>query len=245
MISRVCSVGIAFLAVLAVASACPAAEKVTGLSPGRASVGGQFGGSYFFADGDYTAGALPRFAFAGSFRYVVNPWFRWQISPGFTWTGYRSGHPIPFTDVNRPSFTTKREFITLVAPVSTQAQILIARAPLYAHIGLGPGIYRVWIEDDRDPVKDPVTFRVHRGLYPGLTAQVGIEHFTKTLPSTSIEFDVAWNWIMAERDEQFPSGFNSSLATAEGRIGVNYYFNLGSTEQKKPDLPVRSQTKGK
>ena len=46
-------------------------------------------------------------------------------------------------------------------------------------------------------------------------------------------------------DEAGPRQLGAACATAEGRLGVNYYFNLGSVQKQTPDLPVRSKTKGK
>ena len=57
MIPRVRTAGIALLAVLAVAPPCLAA---VGMVPGRGAIGGQLGGSLFWAEGDYSKGAKPR-----------------------------------------------------------------------------------------------------------------------------------------------------------------------------------------
>ena len=102
MIPSVRSAGIALFAVLAAASPCLAA---VGMAPGRGAIGGQLGASYFWADADYSEGAQVRFAFAGNFRYVLNKWGRWQISPGFTWAGYSAGTPIAVVDGTHPEDT--------------------------------------------------------------------------------------------------------------------------------------------
>lgn len=235
MIPRVRSAGIAFLAVLAVASPCLAAGE---MAPGRGGIGGQFGGSVFLGDGDYSRGARPRLAFAGHYRYVINGGFRWQVAPGFTWTTYSGAQPMPVPDGNFPQDVSKRTNMTLLLPVSLQLQYLVRHGPWHYHVGAGPGVYRVWVVNRRQVLVDPVSFRAHRGLYAGASGEVGVERFLKALPSTSLELTVAAHWVFAQRDEQFPVGYNSTLAAGEIRLGGNYYFDLGRLKKKEPtELP--------
>jgi hypothetical protein len=205
--------------------------------PGRGGVGGQVGASSFVLDADYSSGAQPRFAFAGNLRYVVNSWLRLQFSPGLTWSAYTNEEPLPFPDPNFPSDTAKDGILTLLAPASVQFQLLSHLGSWHYHVGAGPGLYRVWVQNHRKVLKDPVTNRLHRGLYLGGSGQVGVERFLKSLPSTSVEVSVVGHYVMAQRDEQFPSGFNSSLGAAEVRIGANYYFDLQKAEKKSTDVP--------
>lgn len=248
MIPRVRSASIALLAVLAVASPCLAGE---GMSPGRGAIGGQLGGSFFWADADYSEGAKSRPAFSGHYRYVINPRFRWQIGPGFTWSGYSGSVPMPVPDGNFPQDVTKRTNLTLLLPVSFQLQYLIHTKKWHYHLGAGPGVYRVWIENRRILLVDPESFNKHRGLYAGMTGEVGVERFIKTLPSTSLEASVATHWVFTPSDEvppatgspppQFPSGYNSSLAATEFRIGANYYFDMSRLRRKTTALPPTSR----
>jgi hypothetical protein len=248
MIPRVRSASIALLAVLAVASPCLAGE---GMGPGRGAIGGQFGGSFFWADGDYSEGAKSRLAFSGHYRYVMNHRFRWQISPGFTWTGYSGAVPAPVQDVHFPQDVRKRTNLTLLLPTSFELQCLIHTGKWHYHIGAGPGAYRVWIENRRRPLLDPVSFRKHQGLYPGVTGEVGVERFIKTLPSTSVEACVTTHWVFTPSDAvpaaagkpppTFPSGYNSFLAVTEIRIGANYYFDMSRLRRKSTALPPTSR----
>src|SRR4029453_6986931 len=216
MISRVLLVGLALFAVLAVASPCLAASDSTGAAPGRGGIGGLIGGSFMLVDADYSKGALPRFDFAGHWRYVFSRSFRMQVSPGFTWSGYAQEEPIPFTDPRYPADQTKHNMLTLIVPISGQIQYTRHRGPWVYHAGLGPGVYRVWVENRRKVLKDPTTFAVHRGTYPGGTAEIGAERFFKALPSTSVEVQTVFHFIFAQWDEQFPNGFNSNL----GNLGL-------------------------
>ncbi len=234
-------VGFAAAALLTVASTCLAAEGGPSYKPGMGGIGGSFGGSFFGPDrmmgsdwfGDYSHGAMPRMSFGGQFRYVHSRHLRWQISPGFTWAAYRTSTAIPFTDPVHPTMQVKDDMITLLAPLSAQAQYVTRRGQWLYHAGAGPGLYRVWIENQRKVLRDPTTFRLHRGLYPGATFELGAERFLRRITTTSIEFSWVNHLVMAQRDEQFVNGFDSNLAVTELRIGVNYYFD-----------PLRQKTQG-
>lgn len=234
-------VSLAAMALLTVASACLAAEGDPSYKPGSGGVGGQFGGSYFGVDrmvggewfGDYSHGAMPRFSFAGQFRYVHSRHLRWQFSPGFTWTSYRTATVIPFSDPNHPTTRVKDEMLTLMAPLTAQAQYVARRGQWFYHAGAGPGLYRIWIENERKVLMDPQSMKLHRGLYPGATFELGAERFLRRITTTSIEFAWVNHLVFAQRDEQFLRGFNSNLMATEFRVGLNYYFD-----------PLRSKAKG-
>lgn len=237
MIARIGRMSVV-LAMLVLASTCLAAEP--GHQPGKGGVGGQLGLSYFRLDrafgadwfGDYSAGAQTRFAFSGHFRYVVNPWLRWQVSPGFTWAAYRDDLPAPFMDPNFPTDTDKDDYLTLLLPVSAQIQYVIKRGTWVYHVGAGPGVYRVWVQNHRKVLEDPVTRKLHRRLHPGGSAQIGVERFLKVLPSTSIEGTLVGHLVLAEHDD-YVSGLNSNLLAVELKVGTTYYFGFG--ERKKPE----------
>ena len=242
MFHRLRWASLALFAMLAAASTCLAAE---GMGRGRGGVGGQIGGSTFWADGDYSEGALQRLAFSGHFRYMMTNHFRWQISPGFTWSGYSSQILTPVPDgsdpLRHPPIEPKSSNLTLLLPMSFEIQYVIHRGKWYTHVGAGPGIYRVWIENHRQVLVDPVTFKAHRGLYPGVTAELGVERFLKSLPSTSLELTTASHWVFSQRDEQFPAGYNSFLGATEFRLGGNFYFDTSRLKRKTQELPSSSR----
>ena len=237
MIRCVRSAGIALLAVLAVAPPCLAAA---GMGPGRGAIGGQLGGSLFWADGDYSEGAKPRLAFSGHYRYVMNNRFRWQVGPGFTWSGYSGSVAMPVPDGHYPQDVAKRTNLTLLLPVTFQLQYLVHTKKWHYHVGAGPGVYRVWIENRRILLLDPVTFEKHRNLFAGVTGEVGAERFLRQLPSTSVEACVATHWVFADGNGKFPTGYNSFLAATELRIGANYYFDMARLRQRSTRLPPTS-----
>jgi hypothetical protein len=237
MIPHVRSAGMALLAVLAFAPSCLAAG---GMGPGRGAIGGQLGGSLFWADGDYSEGAKARLAFSGHYRYVVNNRFRWQVGPGFTWTGYSGSVAMPVPDGHFPQDVSKRTNLTLLLPVSFQLQYLAHTKKWHYHVGAGPGVYRVWIENRRILLLDPVTFEKHQRLHPGVTGEVGVERFLRQLPSTSVEACVTTHWVFADGDGKYPTGYNNFLAATEVRVGANYYFDMSRLRGKQIKLPPTS-----
>lgn len=242
MISRARGAGFVLVAMLLAAPACFAAEADSaaakprsGHLPGRGAVGFQMGGGSFVSGGDYKAGAqIARLAFAGHYRYVISRGLRWQISPYMTWAAYEPSEPVPFADPNFPADLTKDQHLTILAGGSGQLQWVTGNDPWRWHVGAGPALYRVWVQNRRKVLKDPETFRLHQGLYLGATAEVGVERFLKSLPNTSLEFTVGGHMALARRDEQFPRGYNDSPIVVDARFGAHYYYDF---KRKKPDTP--------
>jgi hypothetical protein len=243
MIRRVCRVSGVLLAWLTAASVCLAAEPAH--DPGKGGVGGQLGIASFRGDrmlgsnwfGDYSAGALPRPAFNATFRYVFRPWLRAQLATGLTWAAYKGDEPAPFVDV-RFGDATKKEYLTLLVPISLQAQWVVRRGWWIYHVGAGPGVYRVWVQNRREVLKDPETLRLHRGVYPGASGEIGFELFLRQLPTTSVELTIGGDMAFAERPEQFPNGFNSHVMALGARLGGNYYFSPGLGRKKETTPPA-------
>ncbi len=233
MIPRIRWASFAVLALLSIASACLAAAGEPAYKPGQGGIGGQIGGSYFGVDrmfggewfGDYSKQASPRLSFAGQFRYVVSKHWRWQVSPGFTWTGYKAGAAIPFTDPVFPNDRLKDNVLVLLLPSTAQIQYVVKRGQWLYHAGVGPGAYRVWIENRRTVYRDPETFRLHRGQNLGGSLEFGAERFLRSLTTTSVELVCVNHLVFAQRDQQFPNGYNSNLMAVELRVGINYYFD--------------------
>lgn len=233
MIQRIGWVSLAALVLLTVASTCLAADGEPAYKAGKGGVGGQIGGSYFGFDrmsgngwfGDYSDGAMPRFAFGAQFRYVHSNHWRWQVSPGFTWSAYETATPLPMTDLNAPGDEYKDRTLTLLMPITAQLQYVARRGQWFYHAGLGPGLYRVWVQNHRKVLRDPETLDLHRGLYAGGTFELGAERFLKSITTTSVEFSWANHLVLTQRDDQFPEGFNSNLMAMEWRLGINYYFD--------------------
>ena len=261
MNSRVRWVGNAACALLTVASAClvafPAAaadapadsaakpvsapkDEGRGDHPGYGGIGGLIGAGQVIGNGDYSRFGQTRMSFSASWRYTFANSWRWQVSPGFLWTAYtKKSNLAPFQDIHFPTNPYKDDYLTLVIPISTQIQWVMRGPTRMWHFGAGPGLYRVWVENFRKVVVDPGTFKPHRGLYPGASAEIGFEQFSKNLRTTSFEITFDEHYVFAKRDKQFPAGFNDVLWGVGLRAGVNYYFNLRAKpkQRQEPALP--------
>lgn len=236
MISKVRCVSFAALAWLTAASVCTAADSE--YAPRKGGIGGSFGLSRYLGQGDYSTGARPRFSFAGNLRYVMTQRWRWQFSPGFTWSAYAKGSQAPFSDINFPTDPqVKNDYLALLAPFSVQVQSVARRGSWMYHVGAGPGLYRVWVENRRKVLRDPTSLELHRGLYPGISFEFGGERFLRAITTTSIEITTSTHYVFARRNDQFPEGFNDKVLATDLRIGVNYYFDLVRAKKTGGGLP--------
>lgn len=237
MIHRVRLAGVAVVLLLVSASVVRAQAPDTttakrgGALPGRGAVGAQAGSSYFVAEGDYSEGAQPRLSFAGHFRYVMGGGLQWQVSPYFTWAAYSVGTAAPFPDPNFPAETDKDFHLTQIAGGSAQIQKAFGQGRTRWHVGAGPAIYRVMVQNHRKVLRDPVTNKRHQGTYLGATAELGVERFLKTLDNTSLEWTFAYQTVFSS-DDEFPMGYDGSVAAIELRFGAHYYFDF-----RKPKAP--------
>ena len=230
-------------ALLATASVSHAqtADSVATKGPlaGRGGIGGQIGSSYIVAGPDYADGAQPRFTFIGHFRYQVNSTWGWQVSPYFTWNGYVSHENAPFVDPNFPTEgLSKQEYLTYVRGGAAQVQWFQGKGRSRWHLGLGPAVYQVVVENHRKVVEDPASHELHSGLHLGANAEFGYEKFLKKLPNTSLEGTVAWQAAFARSDERFPSGWNANPHLIELRFGAHYYYDFRKPKptSSKPGL---------
>ena len=221
------------VAMIALATACAgvafAADTtpVKGPAPGRAGIGGQIGSSFIFAGGDYADGAQPRLSFAGHFRYQADAHWGWQFSPQFTWNGYVSHANAPFEAQNSvPGNRTKQKYLTQIAGLGSQLQYFGGSGDTRWHVGFGPGVYRVVVQNNRKVVMDPVTTELHKSAHLGLGAEFGIERLTKRLANTSLEATVALQTVFAGDDTKYASGWNGTPMLVEIRIGAQHYYDF-------------------
>jgi hypothetical protein len=234
---------VAFLfLVAATVSHAQSADSVVarhGPIPGRGGIGGQIGSSWIFSEGDYSSGSQPRFSFVGHFRYVLSKHWGWQVSPSFTWNGYVSHVNAPYQDLNFPNEGVSKEFyLTQVIGAAGEIQWFGGPVRKRWHIGAGPAIYRVVIENHRKVVKDPVSLELHNMRHLGFTAEYGREWFLQKLPNTSIELTTAYTQIWARDNVKFISGWNGTPRLLELRLGAHYYYDFRRAKPKstKPGL---------
>ncbi len=243
---RASVVALVFLATASVSHAQGAATSADsvatrGALPGRGGIGGQVGSSYFYSEGDYSEGAQPRLSFIGHFRYVISRHWGWQVSPYFTWNGYVAHAAAPFVDLNFPSGGTSKEFyLTQIVGAAGQLQYFGGKGRQRWHLGAGPALYRVVIQNHRAVLKDPLSLELHSDAHLGASAELGVERFLKKLPNTSLEVTAAWQTAFARNNTKFPSGWNGSPMLAELRLGGNYYYDFrrGKTAPKLTPHPT-------
>ena len=244
MFSRVRLASAAIVCLLASASAAFAQQPDSltrtrpGDRPSRGAIGFQLGGSYIATGGDYAKGAQPRFSLAGSYRYVASRRWRWQVSPYFTWNSYGTGTALPQVDPGFPADRVKDAVLTQVVGGNGQLQLTGGAGAWRWHLGAGPALYRVVVQNHRKVLKDNISEDLHKGLYLGATAEYGIEHFLHTLNNTSLEWTLACHTAFARDDQRFPAGFNDSPGLVELRFGGHYYFDF-KAPRKTGGLPAR------
>jgi hypothetical protein len=243
MISRVRLASVALLLLLVSASVSFAQQSDTtssarlGLKAHTGAAGAQIGASYMAAGGDYAKGAQSRFSFTGSLRYASSRQWGWQVNPYFTWAAYKSGTASPLYDKAFASaHPTKDNYLTQLVGGDAQLLLFRSRGASTWHVGAGPGIYRVVLQDYRKVIKDTTTFALHQGTYVGATAEIGVEHFLKSLTTTSLEWTLAWHSAFAKDAKRFPNGFSDTPQVVELRFGVHYYFD--PSPGKKPGAKI-------
>ena len=221
------AVAIALAAVSAGLAQAADTAATKGPQPGRAALGGQIGSSYVFSGGDYADGAQPRLSFAGHFRYQIDRTWGWQFSPEFTWNGYVSHAQAPYLDAHFPGENaSKQRYISQFAGLGAQLQYFGGAPGSRWHIGAGPAIYRVVVQNHRKVVTDPVSKEDLKSAHLGATTEFGIERLLKRLPNTALEATVAWHMVFASDKTKFPSGWNSDPMLVELRLGAHYYYDF-------------------
>jgi hypothetical protein len=246
MISRLRLASAAFVLLMAGASAAfgqtpdstAAAPHSGGMKLHVGGVGGQVGYSGMYTGGDYSKGAVNRFSFSGNFRYVASKHWGWQVDPYFTWAAYDVNTPSPLHDVSNPADIYKDHYLTILTGGNGQLLYFFKRGAWNYHLGAGPGVYRVLLENRRRIIKDPETFARHRGTYLGAAAEIGGERFFKNLTTTSLALTVGFNTAFAKDDAKFPNGFSDAPGVFDLRIGANYYFDLGGAGKKSGAAPA-------
>ena len=235
-------VAILLLATASVGRAQKADSVATkGALPGRGGISGQVGSSYFFSQGDFSKGSQPRLSFIGHFRYVIGRHWGWQVSPYFTWNGYVSHASAPYVDLNFPTEGRSKQFyITQILGAAGQIQMFGGGGRNRWHLGAGPALYRVVIQNHRQVLKDPLSLELHSRMHLGASAEFGVERFLKKLPNTSIEVTAAWQAAFAKDDTKFPSGWSGTPMAVELRLGGNYYYDFrrGKTAPRPTHKPA-------
>ena len=160
------------------------------------------------------------------------------MSPYFAWNSYRTGSVLPMIDPGFPSDRVKDAVLTQIVGGNGQLQLVGGRGGWRWHLGAGPAIYRVVVQNHRKVLKDPVSKDLHQGTYLGATAEYGMEHFLHSLTNSSLEWTVAYQTAFAKRRRALPLGIQRR--TGRGRTSVRRALLLrfqGAAKARRDSRP--------
>lgn len=209
-------------------------------SPGKGSLGATVGVPFVLADDDLSEGIRPRLMMMLHFQYVISPVWRFSLRGGFGWTGY-SGEvpaPYPYPSSGGGVDSTKVDQLTYIYPIyASLGRVHQLHENWKVMGGLGLGMYNIKIDNDRDPIRDPVTFEIYDLWAPGLSLEAGGEYSLPANRNVGFEANVTFHQLLTSSPERYPSGFGGKHAYLDLNFGVNVYFSLpGSEPAVKPAL---------
>ena len=209
--------------------------------PGQGSLGGSIGLPRFLTDNDMSEGQKPRVMFRFHFGYVFSEKLRLSLRGGFGWVGYAAvPAPFPLQGGSGSIDVTKVDQLTTLAPFTLALDYTIRTSEGWLFYGgIGPGLYRWNILNDRRTVHDPVTFERFIAFAPGIEIEVGAEHFLPANRNVGLEFFSTYNYMLSADEDRFPSGYNGNHSWIDLNFGVNVYFNLGGSDSEV--VPVFSE----
>jgi hypothetical protein len=195
---------------------------------------------FILAPGELKWGQMPRIMGKGHFQYVINQKWRTSIKFGFGWFGWSDKFNAPFIlqaeQVNGD--TTKGDQILIMNPFTAvmQYQHPLGKSWL-GFAGLGPGVFRVDIQNDGRTIYDPVTHNRYKFGSFGVSGEAGAEYFLPANKNVSLLTMGSVDYLFGGASkEKYPSGYSGKYWFADISIGVNVYFKpLGA---KTPPTPA-------
>jgi hypothetical protein len=219
------------LAILALGVAVVPYSAEAQYSPESGSLGGTIGVPFFITDSDMKTGQSPRIMLKYHFGYVMTEKWRFSTRGGYGWVGYDIV-PAPFPleqCCDNPPDLTKGDQLTSIMPFTATVDYTHTLSDSWMlFAGLGPGLYKLNVMNDRKTVSDPVTFERYKWWSPGVSVEGGAEFFFPTNRNVSLEFMSTYNYILSADEEKLPSGYNGNHSYIDFNFGVNVYFGLGS-----------------
>ena len=199
---------------------------------GQGSLGGSLGIPRFLTDSDMSQGQRPRGIGKFHFGYVFSEKLRLSLRGGFGWVGYNSvPAPFPLQGGSGSIDFTKVDQLTTLAPFTLALDYTIRSSEGWLFYGgLGPGLYRWNILNDRRTVHDPASFERFLAFAPGIEIEVGAEHFVPANRNVGLEFFTTYNYMFSADEERWPSGYNGNHSWFDLNFGVNVYFDLGGSD---------------
>lgn len=200
----------------------------------KGSLGATIGVPFFVTDSDMKTGERPRIILKYHFGYVLNDNWRFSTRGGYGWTGYAPvPAPFPLQQCcgNPPDLTKGDQLtsITLFTATMNYTHFLSESWMLFG--GLGPGLYKLNVMNDRKTVYDPATYERFIWWSPGVSFEAGAEFFFPSNRNVSLEFMSTYNYLFSSDEERYPSGYNGNHSYIDFNFGANVYFSLGGPAQ--------------
>src|SRR5512140_1158290 len=209
-------------ALLVITAAIPTTSHADELA-GKASIGVSLGAMRFTGGHDLRSGAGIRPMLRASFKYTWQNRFVTVLEAAYGWNSYGEGGDYSGSDTLGT--------IAVVTPVTLGMDYRLKSldAKMTPRVGMGVGFYPIAIRAGRERIsEDAATSHDRRVTAPGVYGKIGSDFILK--PSVVLNTDLLWHHAFSGDATKFPSGFlNADASFAEVRVGINYYFKIGST----------------
>jgi hypothetical protein len=213
-------------------------------APGKGSLGGSLGVPRILATGELKQGQKPRIIGKAHFQYVMDHDWRLSLRGGFGWLGY-SDEPAPFVlQAEQPGGDpTRGDQLLIFNPFTA---VLAYTPQLSANwqgfVGVGPGAYRINIQNDHRTIFDPVTKDRYKFGSFGASAEAGAEYFLPANRNVSLEGVTTFHYLFSDHKDRFPSGYSGKHMFADVSIGVNVYFRPLGSPAPPSAIPSEGET---
>jgi hypothetical protein len=189
---------------------------------GKGSIGASVG-IMRYLNSELSEGANARPMLRLTFRYAWDNPLITVLETGYGWNAYGEGGDWAGSD----SVGT----LAVVTPVTAglDYRFQINSEKFLPRVGAGLGVYLMNIRAGRDRLsRDPVTSADRKTHGLGFYGKGGTDYLIN--PSFVLNGDLLLHYAFVGDEEKFPSGFlNADASFIELRIGMSYYFPIGST----------------
>lgn len=208
----------------------------------KGSLGATIGYPFILSPGELKWGQAPRLMGKGHFQYVINKTWRTSFTFGYGWFGWSDKFNAPFIlqaeQVNGD--TTKGDQLLIMNPFTAVVHYTHPLSKSWlGFVGVGPGIFRVNIQNDHRTIYDPVTHERFKFGSFGLSGDLGAEYFLPANKNVSLLGMASLDYLFGGASEsKYPSGYSGTYIFMDVNIGVNVYFKPpGAKSAPVPVLP--------
>lgn len=195
---------------------------------GKGSLGATLGYPLILSPGELKWGQKPRLMGKGNFQYVINNRWRTSFKFGYGWFGWSDQFNAPFVlqAEQAGGDTTKGDQLLIMNPFTAVVHYTHPLGKSWlGFVGLGPGAFRVNIQNDHRTIFDPVTHERYKFGSFGLSGELGAEYFLAANKNVSLLGMGSFDYLFGGASkEKFPSGYSGTYMFMDLNIGVNVYF---------------------